>query len=259
MPSNKSRNTISRQWELLKLLPTSGSGEAASALQSRLTEAGFPTTKRTVERDLEDLSHVFAIRVNDKSRPYGFSWTPPTNLQLSAVSVYEALTLQLVQETLRPLVPSAMLAALKPRIEHASNKLKALAGKSPTADWPTKVASVPAHFPLLTPTIDPATLLCVQQALLDERALKCCYYSAHRDRSTDLALMPLGLVQRGAITYLIATAPPHVDARQFALHRISHAELLDIPGERPEGFDLQAYVAIQGNAIWRQRGPHHYP
>jgi len=243
VPSNKSRNTLSRQWELLKLLPTSGSGETARSLQNRLAEAGFPTTKRTVERDLEDLSSVFAIRTNDKSRPYGFSWTPPTSLQLSAVSVYEALTLQLVQEALRPLMPSAMLAALKPRFEQAHSKLKALAGISPAADWPAKVASVPAYLPLQAPAIDPATLSCVQQAVLTERTLKCRYYSAHRNQSADLALTPLGLVQRGGITYVIATTPPHSDVRQFALHRISQAELLDIPGEHPEGFDLHAYVA----------------
>lgn len=55
MPSNSGRNTLSRQWELLQLLPTSESGATARALQERLAEAGFPTTKRTVERDLEDL------------------------------------------------------------------------------------------------------------------------------------------------------------------------------------------------------------
>ncbi|MDG9856980.1 WYL domain-containing protein [Pseudomonas nitroreducens] len=254
MPSNKGRNTLSRQWELLKMLPTSGSGVTAKALQIRLAEAGFSTTKRTIERDLEDLARVFAIRRNDKSVPYGFSWAPPTSVNLSAVSVYEALTLQLVQETLRPLVPSSMLAALKPRIEQASSKLKALAGNSPVASWPTKVASVPANLPLLPPTIDPAVLSCVQQALLEEQAFSCRYYSAHRDRSSELVLTPLGLVQRGAITYLIAVASPHSDIRQFALHRISHLELLGQPSEPPEGFDLQAYVAsgamqFGGNAV----------
>lgn len=242
MPANKSRDTLSRQWELLKLLPTSGSGETVSALQRRLADAGFATTKRTVERDLVDLSSVFPIRINDKSRPYGYSWTPPTSLQLSAISVYEALTFQLVQEALRPLMPTTMLAALRPHFEHANNKLKALARTAPAADWPSKVASVPAHLPLMAPEIAPSTLALAQQALLEERAVKCRYYSAHRDQVNVLTLSPLGLVQRGSVTYLIATAFPHLDVRQFALHRISDPELLDMPSQCPETFDLHTYV-----------------
>jgi arginine repressor len=86
---------LSRQWELLKLLPTRGSGSTTRALQEQLAEIGFPTTKRTVERDLEDLATVFAIKKNDKSIPYGFSWMPPKSLEISGVTVLEALTLNL--------------------------------------------------------------------------------------------------------------------------------------------------------------------
>ena len=83
----------------------------ARSLQERLAEAGFPTTKRTVERDLEDLATVFAIRRNDKSMPFGFSWAPPSAFQASAVSVLDALTLALTLEMLKPLIPSFMLGA----------------------------------------------------------------------------------------------------------------------------------------------------
>lgn len=243
MPSNAGRNTLSRQWELLRLLPTSGSGATARSLQERLAEAGFPTTKRTVERDLEDLATVFAIRKNDKSIPYGFSWTPPTTMQLSAVTVFEALTLSLVHETLRPLIPSFMLSALQPRFEQASSKLSALERRSPAAKWPDKVASVPAYLPLVAPNIDPNCLASAQQALINERQLTCRYYSVHRDQSSDLALNPLGLVQRGAITYLIATVPPYEDVRRFALHRLSDLAISDAPSKTCADFNLKAVRA----------------
>lgn len=243
MPSNSGRNTLSRQWELLQLLPTSGSGATARSLQERLAEAGFPTTKRTVERDLEDLSSVFAIRKNDKSVPFGFSWAPPSTFQASAVSVLDALTLTLAQEMLRPLIPSFMLGALKPRFEQASNKLSALARQSPASNWPQKVASVPAYLPLVAPRIDPACLACVQQALIEDRQLTCSYYSAHRDHRSQLVLSPLGLVQRGEITYLVATAEPYEDVRQFALHRMSGVVLTNTPVKASENFDLKAYAS----------------
>jgi predicted DNA-binding transcriptional regulator YafY len=243
VPSNSGRNTLSRQWELLQLLPTSGSGATARALQERLAEAGFPTTKRTVERDLEDLSTVFAIRKNDKSVPFGFSWAPPSSFQASAVSVLDALTLTLTQEMLKPLIPSFMLGALAPRFEQARTKLNALAGQSPASSWPQKVASVPARLALVAPKINPAYLVRVQQALIDEQQLTCSYYSAHRDHRSQLVLNPLGLVQRGEITYLVATAAPYEDVRQFALHRMSEVVLTATPLKVSQPFDLKAYVS----------------
>lgn len=243
MPANPGRNTLSRQWELLRLLPTSGSGATARWLQEQLAEAGFPTTKRTVERDLEDLSTVFAIRKNEKSVPYGFSWSPAASFQASSVSVLDALTLSLVQETLRPLIPSFMLGALEPRFEQANSKLSALSGKSAAGKWPQKVASVPAYLPMLAPKIAPACLASVQQALIDERQLTCSYYSLHRDLRSELVLEPLGLVQRGNITYLIATAAPYEDVRQFALHRMSAVTISQKPITTNRDFDLKAYTA----------------
>lgn len=242
MPSNTSRNTLSRQWELLKLLPTHGSGATARSLQESLVEAGFQTTKRTVERDLEDLATVFAIRKNDKGAPFGFSWAPPTTMQLSAITVFEALTLSLVHETLRPLIPAFMLSALEPRFALASSKLSALEKKSPTARWPEKVASVPAGLPLIAPTIDADCLASAQLALMNERQLTGRYYSAHRDKASDLMLNPLGLVQRGPITYLVATAVPYDDVRQYALHRLSGLTVSTHSAQQIEGFDLKTYV-----------------
>lgn len=242
MPSNTARNTLSRQWELLKLLPTHGSGATARSLQEKLAEAGFRTTKRTVERDLEDLATVFAIRRNDSGVPYGFSWTPPSSLQLSSLTVLEALTLGLVHETLLPLVPAFMLGALQPRFEQARAKLDALGAATPAARWPGKVASMPASLPLCAPKIDSDVLGCMQEAVLSERQLGCRYYSAHRNQTHSLVLNPLGLVQRGTVTYLIATAEPYADIRQFAAHRLSEVSLQGTRCQVPAGFDLKQYM-----------------
>lgn len=111
MSANNTRSTLSRQWQLLQLLPQRGSGDTARELTRKLAEAGFKTTKRTVERDLEELSRVFPLRCNNKSKPYGWSWTVPGNLQLSAITLPEALTLKLTEESLRPLFPAHLFAA----------------------------------------------------------------------------------------------------------------------------------------------------
>jgi len=164
-------------------------------------------------------------------------------MQLSAVTVFDALTLSLVLETLKPLIPAFMLGALQPRFEQASSKLRALEKKSPAARWPEKVASVPAYLPLVGPNIDSDCLSFVQQALINERQLSCRYYSAHRDQTSDLVLDPLGLVQRGSITYLVATVSPYEDVRQYALHRMSDLAVSNFPSKALEGFNLKAYAS----------------
>ena len=68
------RSTLARQWELLKLLPSRAPGASASELQGRLQASGFSASKRTVERDLTELSRLFPIQCNSKGVPYGWYW-----------------------------------------------------------------------------------------------------------------------------------------------------------------------------------------
>lgn len=243
MPANKSRETLSRQWQLLKLLPQQGSGASSSELRQRLADAGHPTTKRTVERDLDELSSVFALQRNEKSVPFGWTWTPPTSLELTAISLSDALTLRLAEESLRPLIPSYMLAALAPRFQQAERKLAALEGRNSAANWPTKVASVQPAITLQAPEVVAQCLENIQYALLEQQKVRCSYYSAHRDKTSQLTLNPLGLVQRGTVTYVIATADPYGDVRQFAVHRLREVERLPVTSLLPDGFDLQTYIS----------------
>jgi predicted DNA-binding transcriptional regulator YafY len=55
MPTRKTQSTLARQWELLKLLPSRGTGKTAKQLAEALNDAGFKISKRQVERDLADL------------------------------------------------------------------------------------------------------------------------------------------------------------------------------------------------------------
>lgn len=46
MSAAKSHVTLSRQWELLNILPNRGAGKIASELHSMLNHNGFEVTKR---------------------------------------------------------------------------------------------------------------------------------------------------------------------------------------------------------------------
>ncbi|MEB3903108.1 WYL domain-containing protein, partial [Pseudomonas putida] len=41
----------------------------------RLRDVGFSVSKRTIERDLNELSLIFPLERNDKSIPYGWHWS----------------------------------------------------------------------------------------------------------------------------------------------------------------------------------------
>ena len=56
MPSQSTRETLLRQWQLLLLLPRHPRTCTIATLHAALADAGFDVTRRTVERDLQKLS-----------------------------------------------------------------------------------------------------------------------------------------------------------------------------------------------------------
>ncbi len=75
MPFATTRATLSRQWALLRQLPSRPPGITSGELVWRLRDVGFTVSKRTVERDLNELSLIFPLERNDKSIPFGWHWS----------------------------------------------------------------------------------------------------------------------------------------------------------------------------------------
>lgn len=242
LPATSTRRTLSRQWELLKLLPNRAPGITASEIQTRLEDSGHNTSKRTVERDLIELSQIFPLQCNDKGTPYGWYWTPGQSSELPGITLGEALTLRLVEDSIRPLIPGFMLKSLEPRFSQARHKLQALSAESASARWVDKVASVQPSLSVIPPEVNPEHLETVQTALLDDTQIACRYYAAHKDQTHELTLNPLGLIQRGQVTYLVGSVEPFDDVRLFVLHRFVQAKLLGTQTKKPTDFNLQSYI-----------------
>jgi len=242
MPAAATRNTLSRQWELLKRLPSRGSGKTARELRQELADAGFQVSKRQVERDLTELAGVFAIDCNDQSIPYGWRWAAGASVDLPGLTVAEAVSLRLVEETVRPLLPASLLQALEPRFRQADSKIASLAGENAAIQWLGKVRTVPPTQPLLPPAIAPDVLAAVQEALMAGEQVDADYRAANTDSPTEMRLHPLALVNRGPVTYLVATAWDYADIRLYALQRITAARRRFEPCRRPADFDLDAYI-----------------
>ena len=68
------------------------------------------------------------------------------------------------------------------------------------------------------------------------------YRSVAAEKPKELKLHPLGLVQRGPVTYLIATAFHYEEPRPFALHRMSAVQNTYETVKRPKGFSLKQFI-----------------
>lgn len=243
MPKATHHHALARQWELLRLLPSRLPGITANELASRLQGNGFVVSKRTVERDLTELSTLFGIACNDKGMPYGWYWMNGEPADLPGVSITDAISLNLIEEFLRPLVPAAMLATLEARFRQAKKKLEELSADNKAARWIDKVRYVPPTLALIPPRITEGILETIQEGLLTEKQIAVRYHKPSSSTPHELILHPLGIAQRGAVTYLVATAYDYSDIRLYAAHRIEAASLRDEDAVKPTGFTLEAYVA----------------
>lgn len=226
---------------MVRLLPSRPPGLTAAEVKDRLDREGHPVTKRTVERDLQELSRNFGVQCNDASTPWGWYRLPNAQNELGGVEVTEAVSLTLAESVLRQLLPPSMLSVLEPKFALARKKLQAV-GKLPLAQWGQKVRYVPDSLPLRPAKTNPKVVETVQTALIEDRQLEV-RYEAFRSKGKDLRLQPIALIQRGPTTYLIASVFDYPDPLRFALHRIKRATLLDTKvaiGSRPSVDDLLA-------------------
>lgn len=240
MPTHSSSIVITRQWELLKLLSQTRTGKTLNELKNDLNGLGFPIEVRQLERDLKTLQGTFdTIECNDDSKPYTWCWLKPifANLSLS-----EAVSWQLVADTIQHLLPLAVLNTVKPYFIEAQKKLESLKQHNHIATWTNKIRVVQPTFPLIPPQINSDIVETIQEGVLHQKQLQISYRPASATQYKDMILHPLALVQRGLVTYVVATANHHTDVRLFALHRIQHAELLTLSATMPTTFDIDNYI-----------------
>lgn len=247
MSKKSSHSTIARQWEMLRILPERKPGLSTGDIHKRLEMAGFEVDRRTVQRDLGQLSGIFALETEGPDNNPTWSWQRAGWRAEESVSVADAISLRLIEEVLKPLLPKSILDAVQPRMALARSKLEQLLTENHKARWAAKVAHVSPTLPLVPPNIAPEVLETVQDALLLERQIRVHYRKPASGVIKDLVLHPLGMVQRGAITYLVATTFHYADVLLYAMHRIQAVEALDEAIQPPVDFDLQAY--IDGGAL----------
>lgn len=241
MPSD--RETLLRQWQMLRLIPRHPTKITAKDLTDKLETDGFATTKRTVERDLQALSGNFPLVSDERDKPYGWSWQRDARVfDVPGMSNAEALTFKMVEQHLPQLLPASTIDFLKPYFAAAAQRLASQPQASPTHTWMNKVRVVAPTQMLKAPAVDPLAQQAVYEGLLRDRRLKIAYQKRGQTDCVDYLMHPLGIVSRGHVIYLVCTLFDFEDVRLLAMHRIRSAEVEEEAARRPKDFNLDAYI-----------------
>lgn len=242
---------LARQWAMLRCIPRHPQRVTVSALRTRLGDRGFAVTARTVERDLHSLSEAFPLLVDDRCKPFGWSWAPGAAFEFApGLTHAQAVSLLLGRTHLSSLLPRSVHGELIPLYALAE---ATLAG-SGWRDWHLRTAVLPTTLRLLPPKLDPAVTAVVHSALGRRRCLEGLYRSKGSKLARPVTIHPLGLLVRGAVQYLVCTLFDYDDVRHLAVHRLTELRELDRPCQEPDGFHFHSHVLSSG-ATYKSDGP----
>ena len=234
-------DTLLRHWHMLRRIPRYPRKISTAELEASLDAAGYPTSRRTIQRDLDKLSVEFPL-VTDGNKPSGWSWQADSEIfDVPGMDTSAALTFRMVDTYLSRLLPKGCLAALGPHLRRADSMLQQLEG-SGLKNWPGKVRIVQRTQTLRPPEISSEVMATVYEALFHDRQFLGVYRSRGEKEAHEFVVNPLGLVFSDPVIYLVATLWQYPDIRLLALHRFESTRLLMDGCRRPADFDLDDYL-----------------
>lgn len=258
MPSASTSTTLSAQRELSKLIPTRQPGKTVKELKEALESEGFDIHERSVQRYLNTLAGLYPI-ARSKDTPYRWYWKEKKAydemLSSEGISVTHALTLHMLKQHLAQTLPVATTKQMQPLFDLAEDRLRTLANSNDIARWALLVDVVKPGLPAIPPTIAQPVLENVQYALIKGDKLKLRYTSAGKDTAREFRVNPIGTVQRGEKTYLVAIEDGRSEPTTYAMHRIAKAESSWEKSHLPDGVDLKDFIANGGLQFLKSRTP----
>ncbi len=238
----KSTDTTERYLQLLDLIPRWPQTRSTTELVRALRDHGYEVDRRTVQRDLNELSRLYPFTEHTQGRSKHWFWPErASRREIPRMDPPTAITLLLVRDYLQSLLPTAILDRLQGYFRNANEVLRNTRFKH----WTKTVQLIPRGPELIAPAVDPQVRQIVYQALLDGVCLSVDYDSRSAQQTQRFMVHPLGLVVRHGILYLVGTVWNYTDPRHLALHRMSSPELHEQPARRLKGFSLEQHVHEQ--------------
>jgi len=242
MMDSNFKDTLRRQWSLLRLIPHAPTKKEASRLQRELEEEGFATTLRTIQRDLVLLEEIFPIEADKVSKPYGWRWQKNTMLTIPGMDSSTALTFSLAKQMIQAQLPKSVLLKMQPYFQQADQVLQNLQGRK-HSKWKKKIRILPRQLSLESPSVRPDIADALYDALLQETPVEIQYQKRSDTTPTRYQLHPVGLVFQDKSVYLIANYREDGQLQQFALHRIQSLRTIELPPRKFSEQALDEYIA----------------
>lgn len=241
--SHQYREPFLRYLALAQAVPTEPRRRSTKEIADRLEGDDHTCTKRTVERDLAKLSAIFHFEWVEEGRTkywyYPKSGVPM--FQAPGMDLACALALTMSRDYLRPLLPPAMLDVAGAYFQRAEAVLEESAAERLT-NWRRRVRVISPGPGLKTPRIAMDVQSVVYGALLEGKQIQITYKAIGAGESKCMTLHPQGLVLKGGVVYLVATAWDYDDPRHYALHRIKKATSAGTAARVLQDFDFRSYV-----------------
>ncbi|MGC9455546.1 MAG: helix-turn-helix transcriptional regulator [Phycisphaerae bacterium] len=229
-------DTLFRQWELIKVLQANRFGLSTEELASRLE-----CSQRTVQRDVSVLRDIFPISYRQGPRGLRY-WKLETGTVESdklELTMTEMLSLFLSQQLLLPLSGTQFGDGLQTAIQKIRAMLPERAlNYFEKLDESFFIKNLANHdYSGLRREI--RTL---NEAILDQQAVKVTYNSASRGREVITEFHPYGMVLLQSSLYCIGYLACHEEVRTLKVARIRQVSRLRKGFEKPLDFSLAGHL-----------------
>ena len=236
-------DVVLRQIATAELIPRYPKKITANEIQENLKDRGYDITIRSVQRDLQQLSRIFPLMTDERSIPFGWSWSQSSpGHEFPSMDPVQALTFSLAAQYLEPLMPKANLKKIDEFFQRAE---KVLLGdeKSNLSRWRKRVKVIPESIRFKLPNIKTEVRQKIYQAVYQGAKFKARYRKRGERKANSRLINPLGIVVKGSMTYLICMIDQDFDTpRYLPLQRFESVELLDAHSEDPPNFDLDEFI-----------------
>ncbi|MDX2471658.1 MAG: WYL domain-containing protein [SAR324 cluster bacterium] len=237
------KDTSLRLLVMLRMVPREPFSITADLLLDKLNDQGYDIGLRTVQRDLNRCSIKFPLVTSEgEGKQLRWSWEHDSDvMDIPDMSPYTALTFNLAEHFVAPMLPPKLVSQLNPHFNRAKSLLSKLNGTG-WKTWSNKIRHIPRGLTLKPAEINPAILETLYAALLQDRQFEAEYQKKGAEEIKTYLVHPLGLVFRHEIAYLVCTVKDYQKPIQLAVHRIQKAELLEEKANKPENFKLDDYI-----------------
>ena len=232
--SAKAKDTLVRIVSMLGLIPIYPRWTTARLLHTALLARGFDISKRTVERDLNNVSSLFELIDEETSegRKWSFS-RDAKQVFLPSLSIEEALSLKMTQQHLKLFLPANVFNTLNTLFKKADD---VISQQPAYAQWSQKVAVIPPGLDIKTHEIPLEISKIIYAGILNNKMIEVTYGRLRNPRK----IKPLGLIIRNNKLVIPCIFDGYNDVRIIVAHRIKQAQLTTF--SFAEDFNLAEYV-----------------